>query len=278
MNKKITLIGIASTMLFILVGSIYNNAFTDPNGSPNARTGSPGDGGNTCAISGCHTGFAVQTRDNIISSNIPSEGYTPGQRYTITAQTQSSRNKFGFQISPQSLSGTKLGTMIITNASETKLTGSGKYITHTSVATGVNGVKVWSFDWTAPAAGTGEVTFYGCFNYANGNGGSSGDSIIKSTLVVNEKVASGVKQSSLAKLGFNLYPMPAIDEINLQNNHNIYVSNIQIFDINGKLMMSKEVETDGSIKLNIENLPMGTYLLNISDSKKSLATTKFIKN
>lgn len=278
MNRKITLTSLTSVMLFILIGSVYNNAFTDPTGAPNARTGSPGDGGNTCAISGCHTGFAVETRSNIISSNIPAEGYTPGQRYTITAQTQSSRNKFGFQISPQSLSGTKLGTMIITNASETKLTGSGKYITHTNTATGVNGVKVWSFDWTAPAAGTGEVTFYGCFNYANGNGGSSGDSIIKTTLVVNEKVASGLELNAMTKLGFNIYPMPATEEINLQNNHNIYVTSIQVFDINGKLMMSKEVETDGSIKLNIENLPMGTYLLNISDSNKSLVTAKFIKN
>lgn len=278
MNRKITLASISSALAFILIGSIYNNAFTDPNGSPNARTGSPGDGGNTCAISGCHTGFAVQTRANIISSNIPAEGYTPGQRYTITAQTQSSRNKFGFQISPQSLSGTKLGTMIITNASETKLTGSGKYITHTNTATGVNGVKVWSFDWTAPAAGTGEVTFYGCFNYANGNGGSSGDSIIKSTLVVNEKLASGVESNTFSKLGFNIYPMPATEELNLQNNHSVYVSAVQIFDINGKLIMHKEVETDGNVKLNIENLPKGTYLININDSKQSLATTKFIKN
>ena len=72
--------------------------------------------------------------------------------------------------------------------------------------------------------------------------------------------------------------MPANNELNLKNNHNVFVSSVQIFDINAKLMMVKEVETDGSIKLNIENLPIGTYLININDSNKSLATTKFIKN
>lgn len=278
MTKRTTLLSIALVFGGILYASINNNAFTNPNGSPNARTGSPGDGNNTCATSGCHTGSAVQTRDGLITSNIPVEGYTAGQTYTITATARSTRNNFGFQISPQSLSGTRLGTMIITNSAETKLTGSGKYITQTNTATGVNGVKSWSFNWIAPAAGTGNVTFYGCFNYANGDGGTSGDSIVKSTLLVTEKVVSGVEANAFTKLGFNIYPMPATSELNLKNNHNVYVSSIQIFDISGKLMMLKEVETDGAIKINIESLPVGSYLINISDSNKSLATSRFIKN
>ncbi|MFN5705535.1 MAG: choice-of-anchor V domain-containing protein [bacterium] len=278
MTKKTTLLSIALVFGGIFYASINNNAFTNPNGAPNGRTGSPGDGNNTCATSGCHTGSAVQTRAGIITSNIPVEGYTPGQRYTITATTQSTRNDFGFQISPQSLTGTRLGTMIITNASETKLTGAGKYITQTNTAIGVNGVKSWSFDWTAPAAGTGNVTFYGCFNYANGDGGTSGDSIVKSTLVVTEKLLSNVDLDIFTQLGFSIYPMPVNSELNLKNNHNIYVSSVQIFDINGRLMMTKEVKTDGSIKFNIENLAVGTYIINISDSNKSLATSKLIKN
>lgn len=278
MTKKTTLLSIALVFGGIFYASINNNAFTNPNGSPNGRTGSPGDGNNTCAISGCHTGSAVQTRAGIITSNIPVEGYTPGQKYTITATTNSTRQNFGFQISPQSMSGALLGVMTITNPSETKLTGAGKYITHTATAQSPSGVKAWSFDWTAPAAGTGNVTFYGSFNYANGDGGTGGDSIVRSTLVVSEKLLSGVEANAFTKLGFNIFPMPASQELNLKNNHNVYVSSVQIFDINGKLMMSKEVETDGSIKMNIENLPVGTYLINISDSNKSLATSKFIKN
>lgn len=278
MTKKATLLSVVVVFGSIFYASINNNAFTNPNGSPNARTGSPGDGNNTCAISGCHTGSAVQTRPGIITSNIPVEGYTPGQKYTITATTRSTRNNFGFQISPQSMSGTLLGVMTITNPSETKLTGAGKYITHTNTATGVNGVKSWSFDWTAPAVGTGNVTFYGCFNYANGDGGTFGDSIVRSTLVVTERILSGLNTNAFEKLGFTLYPMPTSNELNLNNNHNVYVSSIQIFDISGKLMMLKETNTDGSIKLNLENLPNGIYLININDSEKSLATTKFIKN
>ena len=171
MKRKFLSLTLVISFTSIFVGSIYNNAHTDPTGSPNARTGSPGDGGNTCAISGCHTGITVRSKSNIISSNIPAEGYTPGTRYTITATSNSSanRNTFGFQISPQTTTGTLVGTLAVSNSTQTQITGGGKYITHKQAGiTGTSGVKSWSFNWTAPAAGAGAVTFYGCFNNANG--------------------------------------------------------------------------------------------------------------
>ena len=45
-----------------------------------------------------------------------------------------------------------------------------KAITHTSSGISTTGdSNSWSFDWTAPASGTGDVTFYGAFNAANGD-------------------------------------------------------------------------------------------------------------
>ena len=38
-----------------------------------------------------------------------------------------------------------------------------------------SGARSWSFNWTAPAAGTGVVTFYGSLLAANNNGSESGD-------------------------------------------------------------------------------------------------------
>jgi hypothetical protein len=194
MRKKILSLSFGITIITVFIGSIYNNGHTFSSGAPNASTGSPGDGGNTCAISGCHSGIAVGIKSNVFTSNIPSDGYVPGTTYTITATARSipSRNTFGFQISPQTNAGVLVGTMISTSAG-TKLTGAGKYLTHTSSGiTGSNGVKSWSFNWVAPSAGTGSVTFYGAFNHANGNGGTSGDSIFKSTFIVNEKVQAPI--------------------------------------------------------------------------------------
>lgn len=194
MRRKILSLSFLVTLISIFIGSIYNNGHSNSSGAPNGFTGSPGDAGNTCAVSGCHSGFAVGTKTNVFTSNIPSDGYVPGTTYTITATVRSSpsRNTFGFQISPQTNAGALVGTLINTSAA-TKLTGAGKYLTHTSSGTtGSGGVKSWSFNWVAPAAGTGNVTFYGAFNHANGNGGTSGDSIFKSTYVISEKVAAPI--------------------------------------------------------------------------------------
>jgi hypothetical protein len=132
-------------------------------GSPNACTGSPADK-QSCAQPECHKGSAI-FRDGLIKSNIPAEGYTPGTTYTITATAigSTSATRFGFQLSPQSPTGTLLGTMTVTNSAETKLTGKGKYITQKDMGVTGRAYKSWSFKWTAPAAGTGKVVFYACF-------------------------------------------------------------------------------------------------------------------
>src|SRR6185436_7418712 len=89
-------------------------------------------------------------------------------------------------VSPQSITGILLGTLIITNTVETQLVGANKYVTHKFAGTSGSGSRTWNFNWTAPVAGTGNVTFYGAFNCANNSGNSAGDTIYKSTLVVSE--------------------------------------------------------------------------------------------
>ena len=92
--KKIVL----SLFLLFVVFSVFNllapNAISNPTGAPAGNTGSPSDA-TTCAES-CHGGSAV-TQAGLITSNIPTAGYTPGSTYTITASISGSGNK-GFQV------------------------------------------------------------------------------------------------------------------------------------------------------------------------------------
>jgi hypothetical protein len=173
---------------FITFDAVHNNVESHTSGAPATRTGSPGDGGATCK--NCHAGPNPTTEIGLITSNIPPDGYAPGQTYTITATvTRSGHTKFGFEISPQDLIGTKLGTLIVTNTTEMQLVGSGKYITHKTAGTAGTGSRTWEFDWTAPVAGTGDVTFYGAFNITNAANNSAGDTTVLSTLVVSECAA-----------------------------------------------------------------------------------------
>jgi|GEM_PF-684977 len=123
-------------------------------GSPGGYTGSPGDGHNCNA---CHGG-STATVTGWITSDVPAAGYTPGTTYTITA-TATGTGKKGFEISPQTLTGALVGT--VTPGSGNKLCNGNKAITHSSTITA--SPATWTFTWTAPAAGTGAVTFYGAF-------------------------------------------------------------------------------------------------------------------
>jgi len=158
-------------------------------GSPGGKSGSPGDGGSTCVQ--CHTGTPNPVAD-WITTNIPFTGYVPGNTYTITLTgTHAGVVKFGFEVTAEDGSNSKVGTFILTDPVQTKFTNANNAVTHTSSGNTPSGnMKIWTVDWTAPAAGTGEVGFYAAFNAANGNGGTSGDVIYKTNLFISEMVVN----------------------------------------------------------------------------------------
>ena len=250
---------------------VSHNLHSSASGALAGHTGSPADG-QSCARSGCHSSTAIPTM-GLITSNIPPTGYVPGQTYTISATaTDPNRVKFGFQVSPQDASGNYLGTMQITDPSATKLTGI-KYITHTFGGTSApGGSRTWNFDWVAPAAGTGDVTFYGAFNYSNNNGSTSGDQIRTSSLTVTEDVSTGLANSG-DPYDTRIYPVPATDNINISLNLKDAADvNIDLIDLQGKMItsiISREYHMPGdhSFSFNLpDDVVNGIYFVRISSS------------
>ncbi len=154
-------------------------------GSPGGRTGSPGDNGNTCT--GCHTGTAT-SQLGWISTDIPPEGYIPGNTYIITASgTHSGVVRFGFELTAEDGFGNKVGALSILETGRTQLVNAGNSVTHTSGGIMPDGNNnTWTMEWTAPDPGAGQVGLYAAFNAANGNGTTSGDVIYTSQLFVDE--------------------------------------------------------------------------------------------
>ena len=175
MPMKIKRLPLIVVLVSVLVFSSFIAFY--PTGAPAGYTGSPGDGKN---CTDCHTGTASTVSGWIIST-IPSEGYVPGQTYQVTAINNiTGSGKYGFEVSPQNASGSLLGTLAA--GANNQLVGNNKYVTHISASSSLN---QWTFSWTAPAAGTGDVTFYGAF--ARNKPGP----VRLSTLVVNELTAPG---------------------------------------------------------------------------------------
>ena len=122
---------------------------------------------------GCHGGSSSTVS---ITENFPSS-YTPGQTYSIQVSVSGgvtgTHGGFNVEVSKGSLStGGNSGIKV-----------SGKSVTHTNKAN-----RAWSFDWTAPASGSGTVTAGIAGMTANGVSGTSGDAWTTTSATITETV------------------------------------------------------------------------------------------
>ena len=162
-------------------------------GAPPGETGAPADGGSTC--SSCHG--PLNTGGGSVKVNFPASAYTPGTKYHLQVViTDAAAKRWGFELGSWAASNggvNQTGTLASSDTTTHVITsGAEQYITHTSSGTrnGTKGPVTFEFDWTAPAAGTGDVIFYVAANAANGNGiNDQGDNIYSTSLRVTEAVA-----------------------------------------------------------------------------------------
>lgn len=166
-------------LLVIGMLAIVFDAITSSNTPPAGYTGAPGDNGN---CTGCHSGTAITSGtnwDNVtLTTNIPANGYVPGQTYSITlAHTQAGITRFGFQTTVLGPTNAMAGTITVTNATTTSTQTSGgrTYINQTLSGTSGSGSISWSFNWTAPSTGVGTITFYSVVNATNFSNTNAGD-------------------------------------------------------------------------------------------------------
>jgi hypothetical protein len=257
-----TVILLSALLISMLSG---NQVISDDNGAPAMVTGSPADG-QTCNKSNCHTGNPVTPTPGLITSNIPASGYIPGNTYTISATlTQAGGTCWGFEISPQSITGTLLGTPVITNAANTKIVST-KWVTHQLAGTTGANTKTWMFDWIAPAAGTGLVTFYGAFNICNDNNSRTGDFIHTSTLDVNEFVSSSGELSE-EENGFHIYPNPVMEHAQFSAYFKLPSDiKITLYNLNGQVIkiLSDEKDIAGSYIYDFSRSGMNAGVYHVS--------------
>jgi hypothetical protein len=261
--KKIIFLALITITGIIVLESFGTIGLGKKDGTEPGYTGSPGDSLKNCTA--CHGGMAMDV-EGWITSNIPEEGYMPGATYTVTAtNTEFGATRFGFEVSPQALNGDLMGTMVITDTTTTKLVGNDKYITYK--AAGVDGVdsRSWTFDWIAPAAGSGNVVFYGAFN-SNYNGDKGGDHTYLTTLKVKEFGTTGVADLSNNITSFSVYPNPSTDFINVTVDAKTTESiTIDLLDLTGKSVIPSLTYTHGmgTKRISTEEVANGIYLIRL---------------
>ena len=122
----------------------------------------------------CHYSGSAPT----LNHNFPTT-YNGGQTYTIqisvTGGVSGSGGGFNVVVDKGSLSTPGIGIMAV------KVDSGGTSATHTT-----NSYRSWSFDWTAPAAGSGSVDVDIAGLTANGANGNSGDAWTTLSLTIPE--------------------------------------------------------------------------------------------
>ena len=149
------------------------------NNPPNGRTGAPGQ--TTCASGNCHNSYPLNSGpgEMIIDGT---SSYIPGEILNFTLLiSHPNQNRWGFQLCSLTNEMEEGGIINLTDDNNTQISSTSgiTYLKQTTNGTfnGQQNLVEWDFEWEAPMAGTGPVTFYFSGNAANGNGTRSGDYI-----------------------------------------------------------------------------------------------------
>lgn len=236
-------------------------------GSPGGRTGSETDQQKTCSTNGgCHGGSDL-TQQDMISANVPTSGYVDGSAYTVTLTvTRNNRNTFGYEIMAEDKNGNAVGSFTSNgdgNANESR-------ITHKFASSTGSGSRTWNLDWTAPANGTGEVTFYAVALAANGNNATGGDQAFNDTLKVNEGSSASI--ANLNMLNLRVFPNPTSNYIKIDKPLSLQVD-VKIFNLLGKEFYAHLQDSE----INVAALPRGRYFIQLLDEER-FYNGSFIKN
>ena len=119
---------------------------------------------------------------------------------------------------------------------------------------------------------TGDALLF--FYYPGTVTSSDGESLalIRFFNVANNVVVTGISEQ--IRSGVNLYPNPTKDFIYIEGITG--VSNVKIYNPMGQLVFEKVLDTDDS-KINVSELPNGTYLISVFSDNTLVLKTQFIK-
>ena len=98
--------------------------------------------------------------------------------------------------------------------------------------------------------------------------------------MTNEVISANSSSFVLPVEEFNsnkiiLYPNPSDNSLKINFDNNISLIIYKIYDINGKILLEKEIRNKKVLQIDIKELKEGIYFLNINHSNKSMYA-KFI--
>lgn len=249
-------------------------------------TGAPGSTGDmgTCANSGCHTAGSFDPSLALSvdpGDYVPTTVYVPGQTYFLNLEfTVDGQVGTGFQAVALDGNNAQAGSWstIPSLAQVTNLSGR-DYLEHLGPQT-FNGGVSWDAEWTAPAAGTGDVTFYVAGLAINGNGNSGGDGVATQTITLTEMPPSSTTQIDRGFAAIDLFPNPVIDRTTVSiTSEEPGDFQMNVLNTVGQVIQSEKINLQAGQNernLNLSDLQSGLYFLQVVGDDK-MSTQQLIK-
>ena len=243
-----------------------------------------------CSASGvpCHGGAGASTSTILVTLELDSAGtatshYKAGMSYMVKITglntSGTSLPNYGFQLaaladSVSTTSNADAGTWASTGLpAQTQLTPpstSGTQLTvmeHNSPITVPSPGTIFTqtFAWTAPAAGTGTISFWGAANFVNGDALASAlDKWNSGSLVIHEWAIPALVGNLTSGSGIQVYPNPVQDMLTLTNATGFTDgSSVILYDLTGHIVLHQSVAACGLVKLDVHDLRAGLYELRI---------------
>ena len=161
---------------------------------PAGRTG--GFGEPTCATSGCHNSFPLNSGSGSVTITVP-ESYTSGDRFPIIVTVSDpDARRWGFELSARTLSGQQAGNLIAGTDGFSQLLNSPssiQYIGHTALGTqgGTTGSVSFNLQWEAPDVSAGPVIFHAAGDGSDGSYSPLGDRIYTTSATSQQQQITG---------------------------------------------------------------------------------------
>lgn len=275
--KKLILLAFIGMLGVALMSNSGGRASVQNAGSTNA----PGEG----YCQNCHSAGAFNPAIGLEvfeeNTSTPVTDYVGGTTYdvkvTITAGN-GSPGGFGFQMVALQPGNTSVDSWASPSANAQVASSSAtgrQYIEHN----GMSSTNEFTGKWTAPIAGTGDITFYFAGIAANGSGSNGGDGTAGGTLVFPESSTS-TRLARQLPVQLSIFPNPVQDELTISTiGETSGTHTLNIVDVNGKIVATQQVEWQVGMnyeRINVNSLATGTYFLHIQQDDKMVSTT-FLK-
>jgi glucose/arabinose dehydrogenase len=105
---------------------------------------------------------------------------------------------------------------------------------------------------------------------------SSGEIYVALSGTIYKLYDPTLSTDDFAKNGLSLYPNPASREIFIKNSSELSISNVKIYDLTGKLVLTSAVENSETPSVKIDTLSSGLYLISVEDLKGNQYKSKLV--